>query len=230
NGLNKTKPAKIPIWIKLSKVPLEAWPTKGISALTSRCGKPVCMDDVTASMCKFGIGRVGYARVLVEIGAKKELPSKFDVVYRNAEKEIQARKSGNDDNSQKEMKNGSGSGNDKHEEAVHDGFTEVTNKKNVVHNEVSKPMGRKDWKQNKTVRGYGNQPDKNINKPSTPRMGFQPKVDTHRVNKERNTQMNNNDKRGSKENKKEVTNSKSRSNGKKGGNSKNLNNKNHFLF
>nr|GEV80700.1 hypothetical protein [Tanacetum cinerariifolium] len=49
------EPGKIPIWRKLSNIPLEAWSVKGISALSSRLGKPLVMDDMTASMCHNGL-------------------------------------------------------------------------------------------------------------------------------------------------------------------------------
>ena len=69
--LDKREPVKIPVWVKICNVPLEAWTGYGISALASRVGKPLVMDNVTASMCKSGLGRVGYARVLVEVDANK---------------------------------------------------------------------------------------------------------------------------------------------------------------
>lgn len=65
----KFEPTKLPIWIKMSNVPLEAWTVKGIGALASRVGKPLIMDAVTAGMCQVVMGRVGYARVLVEVQA-----------------------------------------------------------------------------------------------------------------------------------------------------------------
>ncbi|GJZ02030.1 RNA-directed DNA polymerase, eukaryota, reverse transcriptase zinc-binding domain protein [Tanacetum coccineum] len=69
----KSAPCKIPVWIKLFNVPLEAWSIKGISTLSSRLGRPIIMDKVTADMCNRGIGWLGYARVLVEIEAGKAL-------------------------------------------------------------------------------------------------------------------------------------------------------------
>ncbi|PWA56292.1 hypothetical protein CTI12_AA419720 [Artemisia annua] len=90
--LYKTDPTTLPIWVKLCNVPLEAWSHMGVSALASRVGKPLIMDAVTASMCKVGVGRIGYARVLVEVSAGKELPEVIDVVYRNANKEEVCRK------------------------------------------------------------------------------------------------------------------------------------------
>nr|GEU91542.1 leucine-rich repeat protein [Tanacetum cinerariifolium] len=49
----------------------KAWSVKGISALASRLGKPLVMDDMTANMCHNGTGRSAYASVLVEIKASK---------------------------------------------------------------------------------------------------------------------------------------------------------------
>ncbi|GKF80613.1 hypothetical protein Tco_0239215 [Tanacetum coccineum] len=68
--------------------PLEALTVKGISAIASRIGKPLIMDLRTASMCNQSVGRIGYARVLIEVLAKKGLPHKIDLVYKNAAKEI----------------------------------------------------------------------------------------------------------------------------------------------
>ncbi|PWA45870.1 hypothetical protein CTI12_AA512370 [Artemisia annua] len=55
-------------------------------------GRPIVMDNVTDTMCRNGVGRVGFARVLVEISAKKELPKQIEVVYRNNLKEEKGRK------------------------------------------------------------------------------------------------------------------------------------------
>ncbi|PWA85467.1 ATPase, F1/V1/A1 complex, alpha/beta subunit, Zinc knuckle CX2CX4HX4C [Artemisia annua] len=54
-------------------------------ALTSRVGKPLIMDAITTLMCKLGVGRIGFARVLVEVTAKKDLPKVTEVVYRNGQ-------------------------------------------------------------------------------------------------------------------------------------------------
>ncbi|GJY08659.1 RNA-directed DNA polymerase, eukaryota, reverse transcriptase zinc-binding domain protein [Tanacetum coccineum] len=84
----KTKPNKLPIWVKMSNTPFEAWSAKGISALASRIGKPLIIDAVTAGMCQAGMVRNGFARVLVKVDALKELPSKIDVAYKNKGNEI----------------------------------------------------------------------------------------------------------------------------------------------
>ncbi|PWA45605.1 ATPase, F1/V1/A1 complex, alpha/beta subunit, Zinc knuckle CX2CX4HX4C [Artemisia annua] len=51
------------------------------------------MDSVTAAMCKMGTGRVGFARVLVEVSAKKVLPEFIEVVYKNGVNDVVCRKS-----------------------------------------------------------------------------------------------------------------------------------------
>ncbi|GKC11628.1 RNA-directed DNA polymerase, eukaryota, reverse transcriptase zinc-binding domain protein [Tanacetum coccineum] len=79
--INKVEPDVLPIWVKLVNLPLEAWTAKGLSAITSRLGKPVIMDSVTTQMCNQGIGRLGYARVLIEVEAKKGLPETIDIQY-----------------------------------------------------------------------------------------------------------------------------------------------------
>nr|GFD06933.1 hypothetical protein [Tanacetum cinerariifolium] len=57
-SLDKAEPNKLPLWVKLRNLPLEAWTTKGISAVASRLGTPLIMDQVTTNMCKAGNGRV----------------------------------------------------------------------------------------------------------------------------------------------------------------------------
>nr|GEZ26176.1 hypothetical protein [Tanacetum cinerariifolium] len=64
--IKKTEPSKLPLWVKLLNVPLEAWTQKGISALASGVGKPIIMDALTTEICHSGKGKLGYARVLVE--------------------------------------------------------------------------------------------------------------------------------------------------------------------
>nr|GEW95362.1 RNA-directed DNA polymerase, eukaryota, reverse transcriptase zinc-binding domain protein [Tanacetum cinerariifolium] len=73
----------VPLWIKMFDIPLEAWSTKGISTLASSLGEPIVMDDMIAQMYKYGKGRIGYARVLVEVSAKKEFKKVIDVHYKN---------------------------------------------------------------------------------------------------------------------------------------------------
>ncbi|GJX76396.1 RNA-directed DNA polymerase, eukaryota, reverse transcriptase zinc-binding domain protein [Tanacetum coccineum] len=70
-NIEKVDPCKIHVWSRMINVPLEAWSPRGINTLASRLGRPMMMDSTTALMCHKGIGRIGYARVLMEMDAKK---------------------------------------------------------------------------------------------------------------------------------------------------------------
>ncbi|GJR73214.1 RNA-directed DNA polymerase, eukaryota, reverse transcriptase zinc-binding domain protein [Tanacetum coccineum] len=81
--VEKAEPDKIPIWAKLYNIPLEAWSVKGLSALASRLGKPLVMDDMTASMCHNGTGISAFARILVEMDASKEFKDTIEIQYKD---------------------------------------------------------------------------------------------------------------------------------------------------
>nr|GEU77833.1 hypothetical protein [Tanacetum cinerariifolium] len=91
-SLDKAEPSKLPLRVKLRNLPLEAWSSNGISAVASRLGNPLIMDQITTSMCKLGIGRLGFARVLVDVEAGKGLPEKIKIVYKNKEGMITVKK------------------------------------------------------------------------------------------------------------------------------------------
>lgn len=80
--IDRTDPVKLPIWVKLYNMPMEACSIKGGSAIASSLGRPIIIDKVTARMCHEGTGRVGYARVLVEIDAEKEFKDKIEICYK----------------------------------------------------------------------------------------------------------------------------------------------------
>ncbi|GJU94227.1 RNA-directed DNA polymerase, eukaryota, reverse transcriptase zinc-binding domain protein [Tanacetum coccineum] len=67
----------------VNRKPLMAWSVKGISALASRLGKPLVMDEVTANMRHNGTGRSAYARVLVEIEASKGFKDIIEIQYKD---------------------------------------------------------------------------------------------------------------------------------------------------
>ncbi|GJX29875.1 RNA-directed DNA polymerase, eukaryota, reverse transcriptase zinc-binding domain protein [Tanacetum coccineum] len=90
--IKKESPSLIPVWVRLFNVPLEAWSIKGISAISSRLGKPVMMDQMTSDMCKGGTGRLGYARVLVEIDAGKNYVDKVEINYVDDKKNVKMSK------------------------------------------------------------------------------------------------------------------------------------------
>ncbi|GKC03922.1 RNA-directed DNA polymerase, eukaryota, reverse transcriptase zinc-binding domain protein, partial [Tanacetum coccineum] len=69
--------------------------SKGISAVASRLGTPLIMDQTTTNMCNLGNRRPGFARVLVDVEAGKGLPDMIDIVYKNKEGVITGNKSVN---------------------------------------------------------------------------------------------------------------------------------------
>ncbi|GKB82107.1 RNA-directed DNA polymerase, eukaryota, reverse transcriptase zinc-binding domain protein, partial [Tanacetum coccineum] len=90
--IEKETHCKIPVWIRLYNVPLEAWSIKGISAISIRLGRPIMMDQMTSDMCKKGSGRLGYARVLVKVDAGKEYLEKIEINYVDAIKKVKMTK------------------------------------------------------------------------------------------------------------------------------------------
>nr|GEX84912.1 hypothetical protein [Tanacetum cinerariifolium] len=74
---------EIPVWVKLLNVLMEAWSVKGINALASSIGKPVIMDEVTIKICVTRIGRIGFARLLMEIDAEKGIKDKAEIMYKS---------------------------------------------------------------------------------------------------------------------------------------------------
>ncbi|GKF22338.1 RNA-directed DNA polymerase, eukaryota, reverse transcriptase zinc-binding domain protein [Tanacetum coccineum] len=90
--IKKETPCKILVWIRLYNVPIEAWSIKGISAISSRLGRPIMMDQMTTDMCKEGSGRLGYVRVLVEVDAGKEYLEKIEINYVDAMKKVKMTK------------------------------------------------------------------------------------------------------------------------------------------
>ncbi|XP_071725901.1 uncharacterized protein [Rutidosis leptorrhynchoides] len=91
-AVEKVEPSSVPVWVKMTNVPLEAWSSKGISALASRMGKPIVMDNTTTTMCHDGIGSATYARVLVEVEATKGFVDDIEVLYKDKDQNIKATK------------------------------------------------------------------------------------------------------------------------------------------
>lgn len=91
-GMQKVEPTKLPVWVKLLAIPMEAWSMEGMSALSSCLGKPIMMDDMTAKMCQFGIGKTDFARILVELDAKKVIKDSIRIEYTNKDASIKGTK------------------------------------------------------------------------------------------------------------------------------------------
>ncbi|GJY35034.1 zinc knuckle CX2CX4HX4C containing protein [Tanacetum coccineum] len=79
--MEKPEPTRVPIWVRIMNVPLEAWNYNGISMLASSIGNLIIMDRSTASMCEKAYSRASFARVLIEVDATKELLDSIEICY-----------------------------------------------------------------------------------------------------------------------------------------------------
>nr|GEV21380.1 hypothetical protein [Tanacetum cinerariifolium] len=77
---------------KPMNLPLEAWRTKGISAIVSRLGTPLIMNPFTTNLCDNGTERAGFARVLIEVEACKGLANQIDILYKNKDNIVTGKK------------------------------------------------------------------------------------------------------------------------------------------
>lgn len=91
-GMKKIEPSKLPVWVKLLNVPMEAWSLKGITSLASSLGRPLMMDEMTARMCQNGVGRTDYARVMVEFEACKVMKNEIKNEYNDKERNVKGTK------------------------------------------------------------------------------------------------------------------------------------------
>ncbi|GJT58679.1 RNA-directed DNA polymerase, eukaryota, reverse transcriptase zinc-binding domain protein [Tanacetum coccineum] len=87
-GIQKAEHSKLPLWVRMTDVPLKAWSIDGISALASSLGNPLIMDNMIASMCHNGIGMMDFARVLVEMDVGKDFKKEIKVQYKDGENKI----------------------------------------------------------------------------------------------------------------------------------------------
>ncbi|KAL4589217.1 hypothetical protein LXL04_002122 [Taraxacum kok-saghyz] len=80
-GINLTKDIhdKVPVWVKIHDIPLEAWKVEGIGRIASMIGVPLDMDTYTTEMCMERRGRCSYAKVLIEISANHPWEENIEV-------------------------------------------------------------------------------------------------------------------------------------------------------
>lgn len=64
----------VPVWLKLTNIPLYAWSHLGINWLASRIGRLLCLDTSTDKL-----QRIGYAKCLVDVTPNQELVDEFPV-------------------------------------------------------------------------------------------------------------------------------------------------------
>ncbi|GJU84121.1 RNA-directed DNA polymerase, eukaryota, reverse transcriptase zinc-binding domain protein [Tanacetum coccineum] len=66
--------------------------TKGISAINSSVGRPMIMDSMEAYVCKNGVGRTEFARVLVEVDADKGFKEAIELQYGDKQHKVKGTK------------------------------------------------------------------------------------------------------------------------------------------
>ncbi|GJV92530.1 protein LAZ1 [Tanacetum coccineum] len=79
-SLTKDKVTKVPVWVKLHKVPVIAYSEDGLSLIATQIGQPVMLDAFTSTICGDPWGRMGYTRALIEVSADKELKQEVIMV------------------------------------------------------------------------------------------------------------------------------------------------------
>ncbi|PWA37761.1 hypothetical protein CTI12_AA587500 [Artemisia annua] len=60
--------------------------------MASSLGTPIVMDNMTAHICQHGVGRLDYARVLVEFNAAKKLKESISIQHTDKEQNVKGTK------------------------------------------------------------------------------------------------------------------------------------------
>ncbi|GJU70778.1 zinc finger, CCHC-type containing protein [Tanacetum coccineum] len=81
--LKKDVVTKVPIWVKLHKVPLVAYSEDGLSLIATQIRKPVMLDAYTSFMCGDAWGRINFARDLIEVSLDSDLKKEVTMTVSN---------------------------------------------------------------------------------------------------------------------------------------------------
>ena len=71
---SKKDMSSVPVWVKFPNLPLKCWSIRGLSKISSLIGKPIQCDRLTATK-----SRISYARVLIEVDLREDLPSSVEI-------------------------------------------------------------------------------------------------------------------------------------------------------
>ncbi|GKA92086.1 trichome birefringence-like protein 3 [Tanacetum coccineum] len=74
-SLTKDQVTKVPVWVKMHKVPVVAYCEDSLSIIATQIGKPVMLDAFTNNLCSDPWGRMGYARALIKSNCKSSRKS-----------------------------------------------------------------------------------------------------------------------------------------------------------
>ena len=73
-SIDKNKVSRVPVWVCFYNVPLEYWNQKGLRYIVSMIGKPLQVGRMTAKR-----RRITYARICIEVDAKDDWISSFEL-------------------------------------------------------------------------------------------------------------------------------------------------------
>ncbi|GJX76051.1 hypothetical protein Tco_0322862 [Tanacetum coccineum] len=79
-ALSKDEVSKVPVWVKIHKVPVVEYSEDGLSLIASQIGKPIMLDAFTCATCTKPWGRIRFARALIEVSTDKELKKEVIMV------------------------------------------------------------------------------------------------------------------------------------------------------
>nr|GEU79165.1 hypothetical protein [Tanacetum cinerariifolium] len=80
NVSNGDKVTKVPIWVKMHKVPIVAYSKDGLSLIATQIEKPIMLDEFTSAMCADSWGRLGFSQALIEVSAETKLKKEVIMV------------------------------------------------------------------------------------------------------------------------------------------------------
>ncbi|GJW36779.1 reverse transcriptase domain-containing protein [Tanacetum coccineum] len=82
-SLKKEVVTKIPIWVKLHKVPQVAYSEDGLSLIATQIGKPLMLDAYTSSMCCEAWGCIHFAHALIKVSSDLDLKKEVTMAVPN---------------------------------------------------------------------------------------------------------------------------------------------------
>nr|GEY30022.1 hypothetical protein [Tanacetum cinerariifolium] len=82
-SLTKEGVTKVPVWVKMHKVPVVAYSEDGLSLIATQIRKPIMLDAFTSSMCVESWGRVSFARALIEVSVDSDLKNEVIMAIPN---------------------------------------------------------------------------------------------------------------------------------------------------
>ncbi|GJR67388.1 putative reverse transcriptase domain-containing protein [Tanacetum coccineum] len=71
--LSKDEVTRVPVWVKMHKVPVVSYSADGLSLIASQIRNPISLDAFTSATCVEAWGRISFARALIEVSTDKEL-------------------------------------------------------------------------------------------------------------------------------------------------------------